>query len=60
MEHVLFCADDNGVAGVRSPLIPGDNIDLVAEEIDNFSLTFIPPLSSHDDCYWHKNKFEVN
>jgi hypothetical protein len=41
------------VAGIGSPLVTGDDVNVFAEVVDNFSFTFITPLCANDDLDRH-------
>jgi uncharacterized membrane protein len=41
------------VSGIRSTLVAGYYISVFAQVIDNFSFSFIAPLSAKNDLNWH-------
>jgi hypothetical protein len=43
---------------IGSALIASDDIDLFAQMIDNFSFSFIAPLGTDNDLYWHMYFYE--
>ena len=47
---VFHIPDYNGVSGIISTLTSDDHIDSIRQIIDDFTLTFIPPLSAHQHC----------
>ena len=51
MEHKRSVADLYGVTGVVPPLIPGHDVEMLGEEIDDLAFAFIAPLGAdyHDD-----------
>ena len=49
----LAVADDR-VAGVRTALVPADEVGVLRQEIDDLPLAFVPPLGSDDHGRWHR------
>jgi hypothetical protein len=49
LEHVLFLADDDGVAGVVASGNANDVIEGASEVVDYLSLAFVSPLRAHDN-----------
>ena len=49
MQHKRFVADLYGVTGVVSPLIPGHDVEMLGEEIDDLAFAFIAPLGAYDN-----------
>ena len=48
---------DDGVPCVGAALIPGDDVKLfLAQQVDDFSFSFVAPLTSDDDRYGHKRE----
>ena len=45
----------NGVAGIISALIAGDNVSALAEEISNLTFPLVAPLTSNNHNRWHMN-----
>jgi len=50
VENKLVIPHMNRVAGIGAPLIAGDRIDTLSEDIDDFSLPLIAPLAADDHC----------
>ncbi len=59
VEDVLFLADDDRVAGIGAPLVAGDDVNLVAQEVDYFSFSLVAPLCPHNNCYRHSDSLCV-
>ena len=43
---ILFSPDDNGMAGVVSALVAGDQVHVSGEVVDDFAFSFIAPLAA--------------
>ncbi|MBA7568584.1 hypothetical protein ES708_10315 [subsurface metagenome] len=48
-----FFTDLDGMSGVGAALVTGHNIDLIAQQVDNFALALVAPLASNNSCNWH-------
>ncbi len=48
-----FVFDDNGVAGIVAALIPNHHIHVLGQQIDDFALAFVAPLSPDYHRYRH-------
>src|SRR3989339_1240991 len=59
MQHIRFVFVDNRMAGVVAPLIPNNQIGLLREIVNNFSFSFIAPLSSDDHESRHCHTFLI-
>jgi len=53
MEYKPKVLNPHGVTGVVATLIPRDYIEMWSENIDDFTLAFIAPLSSYDNYVLH-------
>ncbi len=49
----LLPLDDQGMSGIIAALEPGDDIGVCRIEVDDFSLSFITPLGSHNNHICH-------
>ena len=56
VEDVLLLADVHRVAGVGPALVARDDVDLLAEMVDDFSLTLVAPLGADNDRDWHNEQ----
>ena len=43
-ELECFAVGDDGMAGIRAPVVSDDKVELVAEEIDDLTLRLVTPL----------------
>jgi hypothetical protein len=50
---------DDRVSGICSALVPGYNIRVFAQMIDNFSFSFIAPLGTDNNLNWHGSSLYV-
>ena len=50
----LAVADDR-VPGVRTALVPADEVGVLRQEIHDLPLAFVPPLGPDDDGRWHRS-----
>ena len=55
MQRVTIVADDDGVACVGAALEASDDIELLAEKIDQLAFALVAPLGAHDRDVWHLN-----
>jgi hypothetical protein len=46
-------AGGDGVAGVVSAVVAGDDVSLGGKQVDDAALAFIAPLGANDDIEWH-------
>jgi len=53
MKNVLVAADDDGVPGIGTSLVTGNDIDVFTQKVDNLSFAFVAPLGSNDNLYGH-------
>ena len=44
---------------ICTALITGDNVDVVAQVIDDFSFSFIAPLGAYNNLNWHGSSLYV-
>jgi len=59
VQNDLFLLHHHRMAGVGSALIPGHDIDLCAEQIDDFAFAFIAPLGADDNRNRHNVPLKV-
>ena len=45
---------DDGVAGVVAGGVPGHDVGLLRQQVDDAPLALVPPLAAHDHDDWHK------
>jgi len=55
MKDDLFFADDDCMAGVVASLVPGDDIETLAQDIDDLSLPLVTPLGAYNNDIGHDN-----
>lgn len=48
VENELLVAYMNGVAGIGPALVPGDDVHISSEDIDDLPFAFITPLTTYD------------
>jgi hypothetical protein len=48
VDDELLAVSIDGVAGVVSPLVAGDDVKVFRQEVDDLTLALVPPLKSHD------------
>lgn len=48
MQDMPAITDIDRVAGVMTALIPGDTIETLGQDIDDFTLSFVAPLNADD------------
>src|SRR5271170_469982 len=63
LQNKFLSVDDDGVAGVVSASIAGDNREVLREHVDDLALTFVAPLGADDDRslpLLHANSVEQN
>lgn len=48
MEDKSLFSDSNRVSGIVAALIPGDDVEIVRDDVDDLSFTFVAPLGAHD------------
>lgn len=53
VQHIFLPVDDEGVSGIVPPLKAHNGVGMLCQEVDNFSLAFIPPLGSNNHDIWH-------
>ena len=53
MEREVTVGELDGVAGVVSAVVAGDDVEAIGEEIDDFSLSLVTPLPSEDGRDFH-------
>ena len=53
MKDELLVAHANGMARVRATLVPGNDIRLLAQQVDDLSFSLIAPLGAYDDAARH-------
>ena len=53
MGNELFAIDDQRMARIGATSVANNHIGPFAQQVDNFSFTFIAPLGSNDDCDGH-------
>ena len=51
----VFGRDDNGMSGVRASLITSDDVDILAQMVDDFAFPFIAPLGADDNLNRHES-----
>ena len=56
MEDIFLIVDDDGMTGVVPSLIAGDNIKSISDEIYNFPLSLISPLSTDNNYIRHDKR----
>ena len=55
----VFIRNNNRMSCVCTALISGDNIDVVAQVIDDFSFSFIAPLGAYNNLNWHGSSLYI-
>jgi hypothetical protein len=53
VEFVGLVANDDGMSGVRAPLVADHDIELGGQQVDELPLRFIPPLQTNHARTWH-------
>ena len=48
VEDESLFSDSNRVSGIVATLIPGNDVELGGDDVDNLTLSFIAPLGAHD------------
>ena len=49
LQDELLAADDDGVAGVVTAGVAGDDVELFAEDVDDLAFAFVAPLGAEND-----------
>jgi len=49
LQDELLAADDDGVAGVMTASVAGDDVELFAEDVDDLAFAFVAPLGAEND-----------
>src|SRR5204862_7009793 len=58
-QRVVLVAETHGVAGVVAPLIAGNDVKRLAQQVDDLSLTFVAPLRTNYGeilPLWHRRR----
>ena len=53
MKDEFLVLPANGMAGIGASLVPGHNINVLCDEVDNLAFPLVAPLASDDNRYWH-------
>ena len=53
VQDELLAVDGHGVTGIVSPLVPGDDVEFLGQQVDDLSLALISPLGSDNDDVGH-------
>ena len=53
VQDELLAVDGHGVTGIVSPLVPGDDVEFLGQQVDDLSLALISPLGPDNDDVGH-------
>ena len=60
VENVTFVTDLNGVTGIVSALETDDHIDILGQNVNEFTFAFIAPLGTDKHIYCHNKSSLYN
>ena len=53
MEDRPLITDDHRMASVVAALVPNYDVGMLGKNVNDLTLTFVPPLDANDDNGWH-------